>query len=142
MVDISYGDVSPRSPNLALDGRQPFESDMAVAVEERLDGEGENPFRLVVVGDSEWLTDPVVSRAQENLALGLNLVDWLAQEERLAEIRSKVIATRTLIFDSPAHRNIVQYINIAGVPLAFIALGMVRYFRRRSTSVRTYIREK
>ena len=84
--------------------------------------------------------DPIVNQAQENLALGLNLIDWLAQEENLAEIRSKVITTRNLTFSSPTHRNLVQLANIAGIPIIFIVLGVVRYITRRRKGLRTYIR--
>ena len=141
-VDYAYGDVTPDSPQLDVTDRQLFESDIAVAVEStqtQANGGG-SPFRIVVVGDSDWLTDPFVNQAQENLALGLNLIDWLAQEENLAEIRSKVITTRNLTFSSPTHRNIVQLANVAGIPIVFIILGIVRYITRRSKGLRTYAR--
>ena len=142
-VDYAYGDVTPNSPQLDVTDRQLFESDIAVAIESqenRQNGTGASSFRMVVVGDSDWLTDPIVNQAQENLALGLNLIDWLAQEENLAEIRSKVITTRNLTFSSPTHRNLVQLANIAGIPIIFIVLGVVRYITRRSKGLRTYIR--
>lgn len=140
-VDYSYGDVGPNSPNLDVSDRQLFESDIAVALE-AIDAPSDGAFRIVVVGDSDWLTDPVINQAQENLALGLNLIDWLAQEDTLAEIRSKVITTRNLTFSSPLHRNIVQLANVAGIPIVFIILGFVRYFTRRSKGLRTYAREE
>ena len=132
-VDYAYGDVTPNSPQLDVTDRQLFESDIAVAIESqgnRQNGTSASSFRMVVVGDSDWLTDPIVNQAQENLALGLNLIDWLAQEENLAEIRSKVITTRNLTFSSPTHRNLVQLANIAGIPIIFIVLGVVRYITR------------
>ncbi|MCH7654081.1 MAG: GldG family protein, partial [Chloroflexi bacterium] len=140
VADYSYGDVSPNNPSLANPNSRPFENDIGVAVEGRANGEG--TFRLIVIGDSDWLTDRIVGRAQENLAMGLNLVDWLAQEDALADIRSKVITTRALIFDSPAQRNIVQYANILGLPLLFIMLGAVRYARRRRINMKVYISEE
>ena len=142
-ADYAYGDVTPNSPQLDVTDRQLFESDIAVALEPlNPSNGGASPFRIVVVGDSEWLTDPFINQAQENLALGLNLIDWLAQEEALAEIRSKVITTRNLTFSSPAHRSIVQLANVAGIPIVFIALGVVRYITRRSKGLRTYAREE
>lgn len=105
-------------------------------------GSPESSFRLLVIGDSDWLADSVVSQSQENMALALNLVDWLAQEETLASIRSKVVSSRELLFSSSTHRNLVQYGNIVGVPLLFIALGMLRSFRRRSITLKVYGREK
>ncbi|MCI0813084.1 MAG: GldG family protein, partial [Chloroflexi bacterium] len=141
-ADYAYGDVRPNSPQLDISGIQLFANDLAIAVETKIgNGSGESS-RLVVVGDSDWLTDVIVNRAQENMALGLNLIDWLAQEDALAEIRSKVITSRALIFSSPSHRNAVQYANIAGVPLAFIVLGLLRYLKRRSTGLRVYKREE
>ena len=95
-------------------------------------------FRLIVTGDSDWLSDAIVGRAQENLAVALNLVDWLAQVDTLASIRSKVITNRQLLFPPSTHRNTVQYANIAGVPLLFVVIGLFRFLRRRSIGVRTY----
>ena len=145
-VDYAYGDVTPNSPQLDVTDRQLFESDIGVALEsaEGANGgaNGAGGFRIVAIGDSEWLSDPFINRAQENLALGLNLIDWLAQEEALAEIRSKVITTRSLTFSSPTHRNIVQLANVAGLPLIFIALGFARYIARRGKGMRTYAREE
>ena len=140
VADYTYGDVSPNNPSLTNPNSRPFENDIGVAVEGSANGEG--TFRLIVIGDSDWLTNPIVGRAQENLAMGLNLVDWLAQEDALADIRSKVITTRALIFDSPAQRNIVQYANILGVPLLFIVLGAVRYARRRRINLKVYSSEE
>ena len=142
-VDYAYGDVTPDSPQLDVTDRQLFESDIGVAIESkeiRQNGGEASSFRLVVVGDSDWLSDPIVNQAQENLALGLNLIDWLAQEENLAEIRSKVITTRNLTFSSPTHRNLVQLANTAGIPIIFIVLGIARYVTRRRKGLRTYIR--
>jgi len=142
-ADYAYGNVLPNSPNIEISERQLFENDIAVAIESAAQGnDGASAFRIVVGGDSEWLTDPFVNRAQENLALGLNLIDWLAQEDTLAEIRSKVITTRNLTFASPAHRNAVQLANLAGIPAVFIVLGVVRYITRRSKGLRTYAREE
>ena len=104
-------------------------------------GSGEEPFRLVVMGDSEWLTDPLVTRYDENLAVALNLIDWLAQEETLATIRSKVVSPRPLQFESTNHRNTVRYANIIGVPMAFVVIGLLMYLRRRNTSLKVYGRE-
>ncbi|MCH8062177.1 MAG: Gldg family protein [Chloroflexi bacterium] len=140
VADYTYGDVSPNNPSLTNPNSRPFENDIGVAVEGSANGEG--TFRLIVIGDSDWLTDRIVGRAQENLALGLNLVDWLAQEDALADIRSKVITTRTLIFDSPAQRNIVQYANILGLPLLFMVLGLARYVRRRRINLKVYSSEE
>jgi len=100
--------------------------------------ESDKQFRLVVVGDSDWLTDNVAARYQSNLILALNWIDWLAQEEALASIRSKVITSRTLLFSSDALKNFVQYANIVGVPAILILAGGIRFIRRRQFTQRVW----
>ena len=143
-IDSNYGDVSPNATIFGqITEQNRVESLMGVAVtgpatEPAGDGSGQASFRIVVVGDSDWITDSF----QQNLGLGLNLVDWLAQEDALADIRSKLVSTRRLVFDSSTHRNLVQYANIVGVPLAFVLIGLIRYARRRNLGMRVYRRER
>ena len=146
-IDINYKVEPDVSPNArALRETTPgdtFPSLVGAAVTGRIDSTGgdggeQDSFRLVVVADSEWLTDRIVSRNQNNLILGLNLIDWLAQEDTLASIRDKVVSTRELLFTSPTHRNIVQWANILGVPLALVMIGVALYVRRRGISLREY----
>jgi ABC-type uncharacterized transport system involved in gliding motility auxiliary subunit len=139
-VDYDLTDVSPNSPVLQdVTSGQLFQADLGFAIEGPATNGAENEsFRLVVIGDSDWVTDPLVNRNVDNLFLGLNLVDWLTQDDTLADIRSKVVSTRTLVFESDTQRNLVQYGNIAGVPLILILIGVARYIRRRRTSMRIY----
>lgn len=139
-VNYELGDVSPTSSAIQPENIVPeqlFEPDLGFALEGQ-----QGSFRMVVVGDSDWLTDNLVNRSNGNLVLGQNLVDWLAQDDTLAEIRSKVISSRTLLFTSDTHRNIIQAVNIVGVPLLFVIVGIVRFIRRRGTTLRAYQGEK
>ncbi len=97
-------------------------------------------FRLVVVGDADWVSDTVLSQPDGpgNLLLFSNLVDWLAQEDALADIRSKLITSRQLLFDSQTHQLLVQYGNVVGIPAFFALLGLFRYFMRRRATRRIY----
>ena len=94
-------------------------------------------FRIVVIGDSDWLSNETVQLANENLTVALNIIDWLAQEEALLQIRNKVILDRTLLFKDSTNRNLIQYSNIIGMPLIFIIIGFIRYIRRRSNILRS-----
>ena len=113
----------------------------AVGPAPNAEGDGESTYRIVVLGDSEWLSDFAVSRAPENMVLGLNVIDWLAQEDALAAIRSKAISPRELLFTSNTHENMVQYGSIFGVPVLFLAIGALRYARRRRISSQVYMDE-
>ena len=93
---------------------------------------------MVVAGDSGWLSDMVTTRSAPNLALGLNLTDWLAQQDTLAAIRSKIVSSRQLEFSSATHQNLVQYINILGIPITFIIIGFTMAMKRRRESMKVY----
>ena len=130
-IDFTYRDLRPNSTVFEeITPGNLVQSLVAVAIAEKSGGDQE-AYRLVVVGDSGWLTDAVVSRSQENIALALNLVDWLAQEDKLASVRSKVVSSRDLLYSSSTHENTARWINIAGVPLIFILFGAIRSVRRR-----------
>ncbi len=144
-LDLNYRnspDVSPGSQALAqATAGDLFEVQMGVAVTGPAapsGGASPGDFRLVVIGDSDWISDGVVGQFQENLGFALNLVDWLAQEDALASIRSKVISSRQLLFESTTHRNVAQYANVIGVPAFFVLAGLFRFIRRRNITQRVY----
>ena len=131
-IDFNYGDVRPNSPVFEDVTRGNFvQALMGAAIVQSEVPAGQDAFRLVVFGDSEWLSDSVLPRSQENIALGLNLVDWLAQEDTLAAVRSKVVTSRDLLFTSATHKNVAQWGNVAGVPLLIVVIGLFRSVRRR-----------
>ena len=130
-IDFTYRDLRPNSQTFEeITPDNLVQSLVAVAVAEKTSNDAD-AYRLVVVGDSGWLTDGMIARSQQNAALGLNLVDWLAQEDRLASVRSKVVSSRDLLYSSPTHENLARWLNIAGVPLLFILFGAIRSIRRR-----------
>ncbi len=140
-IDTAFQDISPAAPIFQeVTEENLVTAVLGAAVSGNAGGAGE--LRLVVVGDSDWLTDPMIQRSPNNLLLGLNLVDWLAEEEQLAEVRNKVVSARRLEFSSSAHENTVQYINIAGVPLGFMVASLLLYLRRRNIGTREYRRER
>jgi ABC-type uncharacterized transport system involved in gliding motility auxiliary subunit len=125
-TDEVYQNLRWDSPTLSDPlAADPFSSDLGVTVE------GPNGARIVITGDIDWLSDQSQNFG-DNMALGLNLVDWLAQEDSLASVRSKVVSPRNLTFSSDTHRNLVRYSNLIGVPIGFIIIGFISYLRRRS----------
>lgn len=90
--------------------------------------------RVIVVGNSDFVSDPVASRSPSNMDFALNAVDWLAQDEALISIRAKDRNPPTLAFTSTATRDGVKYFNVVGVPLCIIVAGLlVLASRRRRT---------
>lgn len=87
--------------------------------------------RAVVVGSAEFVNDRFVRRAPDNLALALNAVDWLAQDEALIAIRSKDRRPPPLVFSSATEREGVKYANVIGVPALVALAGLAHLLRRR-----------
>ena len=94
--------------------------------------------RLVVVGTSDFATDRYARNSPENLVFVENAIDWLAQDDALIGIRSKNRAPPPLVFTSATTRGAVKYFNIIGVPVLLVVAGVLRLWRRRQTTRRTY----
>jgi len=94
--------------------------------------------RVVVVGSTDFINDRFVSRAPDNLALALNGIDWLAQDEALMSIRSKDRRPPPLVFPSASVREAVKYLNLVGVPALVALYGLARLVRRRRRTRRAY----
>jgi ABC-2 type transport system permease protein len=113
---------------------------VAVAVQGAVDGalEGTRAGRAVLVGDADFLSDQFIGNAPESALFGLNALDWLTQTDALLDIRSKQPTARPLVFESNLEMQAVKYVNLIGVPLAFVLLGTVRLLRRRRMTRRKY----
>src|SRR5438128_772199 len=94
--------------------------------------------RVVVVGTGDFASDRYARNSPENLVFVENAVDWLAQDDALIAIRSKNRAPPPLVFTSAATRRAVKYGNVFGVPLLLVVAGVLRLWRRRQTTRRTY----
>lgn len=87
--------------------------------------------RVIVVATSQFLAGGVPSRAPQNVAMLLNAIDWLAQDESLIAIRSRDTQPPALAFTSAAEREGVKYLNMIGVPALAALFGLIRLARRR-----------
>jgi ABC-type uncharacterized transport system involved in gliding motility auxiliary subunit len=87
--------------------------------------------RVIVLASSQFLIGGVPQRAPQNVAMLLNAVDWLAQDESLIAIRSRDTQPPALAFTSAAEREGVKYANMIGVPALAALFGLVRLARRR-----------
>jgi ABC-2 type transport system permease protein len=106
---------------------------LAVAV---APAEGDGRGRLVIVGDATF-TEGQFMQFPGNLAFLANSINWLAQDEALIRIRSKDRTPPNLVLESDLSRNLLKWLNQAGVPVAFILYGLWRVTgRRRRTESR------
>jgi len=98
--------------------------------------------RLVVGGSPALAIDEVIRGSPggaADLQFVQNAVDWLAEDEALIAIRSKDRAPPILVWQSTFARDAAQYGNLIGVPLLFVAFGILRLARRRRAHQMAYM---
>ncbi|MEW6516451.1 MAG: GldG family protein [candidate division FCPU426 bacterium] len=90
------------------------------------------PSRLVVVGGADFLTNDFIDprRQGDVIQLAQNLVDWVAQDSALIEIRGKETTPPALGQVGEAHRQAVKYFNWLGLPLLVVLAGLVMWRRQ------------
>ena len=149
-LDDSFFDLSPETPILSEIADEDLAKRLvAVAITgtkcppliEECERDTENPFRMIISTNSDWMADGMLSQFREHVPLAMNWIDWLMQEDTLATLRSRGRSIRPLVFTSDTHLYLVQYGNIVGVPAFFIILGLVRFVLRRKLTRKVYHRE-
>jgi len=85
--------------------------------------------RLVVIGDSDWLSNQYIDLAG-NLDLFLNSIDWLAGRQDLIAVRPKVTDIRRLNL-TRAQAKSVFWFSVVGLPGAALIAGVGAILRRR-----------
>jgi ABC-type uncharacterized transport system involved in gliding motility auxiliary subunit/ABC-type transport system involved in multi-copper enzyme maturation permease subunit len=94
--------------------------------------------RAIVIGSADFATDRFLQGAPENLALTLNAIDWLAQDEDLIAIRAKDRRPVALTFASATSREAAKYANLIGLPVLVALVGIVHLARRRRRTREPY----
>ncbi|HEX2647298.1 MAG TPA: hypothetical protein VHO95_08720, partial [Candidatus Dormibacteraeota bacterium] len=94
--------------------------------------------RVAVFGSTDFASDRYARNAPTNIVLVQNVIDWLAQDDALIAIRSKERAPPALVFTSTVARGAAKYGNLVGVPALLILAGILRLWRRRLSTRRTY----
>ena len=100
--------------------------------------DSKKPVRLVVVGDSDFANDEYLQAAryvpayQNGAQMLFNAISWTVEDETLTAVRTKSVSSRPLRPDVDAKAGLYKTVNVAGVPLLFIAFGILRWRMRRA----------
>lgn len=86
---------------------------------------------IVLAGDSDFMTDMFSGAASDNLLFFQNMVDSLALDGDLINIRAKSAVERPIKILEQGPRETIRYVNIFGVTAVVLAFGLWRYFWRR-----------
>ena len=85
--------------------------------------------RVVATGDGDFLSNSYLNNGG-NLTLGLNILNWLAHEDRFININPQSAPDRTLIL-SKGDQSLIGLGFLFLIPLALIACGLIIWLRRR-----------
>jgi len=93
---------------------------------------------IIVISNSDFLTDQFVSNSSQNLAFGTSALSFLTQEESLSSISLKQKAVRSLYFQNDFEIVAVKYGNMALAVISITGMGIFRILRRRNLSATSY----
>jgi ABC-type uncharacterized transport system involved in gliding motility auxiliary subunit len=98
----------------------------------------ESPLtQVIVVGNSQFVTDLFLRNFPANSLFLENAVDWMTTGSELISIRSRGATARPLRHLSDAARTTVKLLLIIGVPALVVLLSLVRVKVRQRTRRRT-----
>jgi ABC-type uncharacterized transport system involved in gliding motility auxiliary subunit len=84
--------------------------------------------RVLVAAGHDFLRDAYLQKSNE--ALVLNMADWLMRDDDLLAVRTRGLSAAPLQPVAASRRQGIKLGNVVGVPLAFVALGLMRWRRR------------
>ena len=96
------------------------------------DGKG----RILIIGNSRFLTDRMVRQYKQNLTFFLNAVDDLTLKENLIDIRSRTPQDRPLLKLSDSERQIIKLAGIFGIPLLVVLYGLLHFIERKHRKIK------
>jgi len=95
--------------------------------------ESKKPVRLMVIGDSDFASEEYLQLGrflpiyQEGATMLFNAMGWATEDEALTPVRTKTLGARPIEIQSDVSVRVLQFLNVVGVPLAFVAFGVVRW---------------
>lgn len=95
--------------------------------------------RLVVVGNSSFISDMFISRNPSNMVFFSNLVDGLTEDLDLISIRAKNIEERPIKELDNGWRQTIKYLNIFLPSLILAIFGFIRLYVRRREAKKDFI---
>jgi ABC-2 type transport system permease protein len=113
-------------------------ADMSGITEEGAFRDQSPPARIFITGSSAFLTDQLLDEEGQsgNAMFVLNVIDALNGHESLAAMRSKAQSFNPLKETEPAARTVIKAVNIAGLPILVVLLGLIVWMRRHARSKR------
>lgn len=87
--------------------------------------------QIIVVGNSRFVTNDMLTQFQDNQIFLMNIIDWLTLGEQLIGIRSRGATDRPLRETTEYAKSLIKFLNMFAIPLLLILFGLVRFYLRR-----------
>ena len=104
----------------------PGPADLAVTLQRNVN---DREQRIIVVGSGAFLAN-VYSGNGGNLDLGVNMVNWLANEERLIAVQPRAAKDGKIVL-SKNQLTVLSVSFLAVLPLLLVAMGALQWWRRK-----------
>ncbi|MDX1444090.1 MAG: GldG family protein [Gammaproteobacteria bacterium] len=125
----SWLEFAPENGNVTFDGDDgDIRGPVTIGVQLERDLDDSNQ-RAIVIGDGDFLSNAFIGNAG-NLALGMNLFNWLTAREALLNIQVKP-APDTRLDLSPLARSAIGVMFLLVLPLGLLLGGVMTWRRRR-----------
>jgi gliding-associated putative ABC transporter substrate-binding component GldG len=87
--------------------------------------------KIIVIGNSNFVSDNFASQFEGNIAFFQNAIDWFTIGDYLIDIRSRETGDRPLKIVSDNTKVAVRYINTFAVPILVAFFGLFQFYLRR-----------
>ena len=87
--------------------------------------------KIIIIGDSDFISDVFVGRYIDNLVFTQNIVDFVSLDSDLINIRAKEVSDRPLDEIEDGSKKNIKYFNVFGVTIIVLAFGLIRYYLRK-----------
>jgi gliding-associated putative ABC transporter substrate-binding component GldG len=87
--------------------------------------------KIIVVGNSRFITDNFYVQFDGNRTFFLNTIDWFTIGNQLMDIRSRETGERPLYIVPEKSKTFVRFVNMFGISILLAAFGLVQYCMRR-----------
>ncbi len=87
--------------------------------------------KIIVVGNSRFITASFPEQFEGNRTFFQNAIDWFVIGDRLMDIRSREAGERPLKVVSDSAKTAIKILNMVGVPVLLILFGIIHFFIRK-----------